>query len=254
VTANDWICVDGDEAAARVAHRLSEVIAIYPITPARPPPTTRPAAERVDVAFLLTAAVVWSIVTWWKGLPSSSSHALVGGLVGAALAISPVIGFGGAWLMERGAPRPAPGHRPHELARAPGAVGHLGVAGAQPRRQRRPEGGGVLAVLLLANGSTTSLSAPVWATLACAAALTMGTALGGWRIVKTIGRRIFRIRPLDGLVSQTSSAAVILAASVVSAPASTTQVVSSSVVGVGWAATATAGGSCTGASPGSARP
>jgi PiT family inorganic phosphate transporter len=92
---------------------------------------------------------------------------------------------------------------------------------------------GVLAVLLLANGRTQSLSAPVWAILACAVALTLGTALGGWRIVKTIGRRIFRIRPVDGLVSQTSSAAVILAATVVGAPASTTQVVSSSVVGVG---------------------
>jgi inorganic phosphate transporter, PiT family len=82
---------------------------------------------------------------------------------------------------------------------------------------------GVLAVLLLVNGSTTSLSAPVWATMSCAAALTLGTALGGWRIVKTIGRRIFRIRPLDGLVSQTSSAAVILAASVIGGPATTTQ-------------------------------
>ena len=91
----------------------------------------------------------------------------------------------------------------------------------------------MLAVLLLANGTTPSLSAPVWAILACAVALTLGTAIGGWRIVKTIGRRIFRIRPVDGLVSQTSSAAVILAATVVGAPASTTQVVSSSVVGVG---------------------
>jgi hypothetical protein len=58
VTANDWICVDGNEAAARLAYRLSEVIAIYPITPARPPPTTRPAAERVDVAFLLAVAAI----------------------------------------------------------------------------------------------------------------------------------------------------------------------------------------------------
>ena len=91
----------------------------------------------------------------------------------------------------------------------------------------------MLAVVLLAHGTIGSLSAPVWATLACAGTLTLGTALGGWRIVKTIGRRIFRIRPVDGLVSQTSSAAVLMAASLVGAPASTTQVVSSSVVGVG---------------------
>lgn len=91
----------------------------------------------------------------------------------------------------------------------------------------------MLAVLLLAKGTPRSLSAPVWATLACAGALTIGTALGGWRMVKTIGRRIFRIRPVDGLVSQTSSAAVMLVATLVGAPASTAQVVSSSVVGVG---------------------
>jgi PiT family inorganic phosphate transporter len=92
---------------------------------------------------------------------------------------------------------------------------------------------GVLAVLLLAHGTTQSLAVPVWTKLACSVALTAGTALGGWRIVKTIGRRLFRIRPVDGLVSQTSSAAVILSASLLGAPASTTQVVASSVVGVG---------------------
>jgi inorganic phosphate transporter, PiT family len=92
---------------------------------------------------------------------------------------------------------------------------------------------GIVAVLLLARGTTQSLSAPVWTKVACAAALTVGTALGGWRIVRTIGRRIFRIRPVDGLVSQASSAAVILSASLLGAPTSTTQVVASSVVGVG---------------------
>jgi inorganic phosphate transporter, PiT family len=92
---------------------------------------------------------------------------------------------------------------------------------------------GIMAVLLLAHGATHSLSAPVWTKLACAAALTLGTALGGWRIVRTIGRRIFRIRPLDGLVSQASSAGVILTASLLGAPTSTTQVVGSSVVAVG---------------------
>jgi Phosphate transporter family len=152
----------------------------------------------------------------------------------AALAISPVIGFGGAWLMERGALRGlrrATVHMNWPVLRAQWVTsGWLGLSHGANGAQKAV---GVLAVLLLTNGSTTSLSAPVWATLACAAALAMGTALGGWRIVKTIGRRIFRIRPLDGLVSQTSSAAVIVAASVVSAPASTTQVVSSSSSGWG---------------------
>jgi PiT family inorganic phosphate transporter len=206
--------------------------------------------------------VTWNLVTWWWGLPSSSSHALVGGLVGAAvveagagavnwggvkglhpegvagtlvaLAISPVLGFGGAWAMERAVRRglrrvTTRANRPVQRAQWVTSAWLAFSHGANDAQKAV----GVLAVLLLANGVTQELSAPVWATLACAAALTLGTALGGWRIVKTIGRRIFRIRSLDGLVSQASSAAVILAASVVGAPASTTQVVSSSVVGVG---------------------
>jgi PiT family inorganic phosphate transporter len=92
---------------------------------------------------------------------------------------------------------------------------------------------GIVAALLLANGTTRSLHAPLWVKVACAIALTVGTALGGWSIVRTIGRRIVLLRPLDGLVSQTSSAAVILGSSLLGAPVSTTQVVSSSVVGTG---------------------
>jgi PiT family inorganic phosphate transporter len=216
----------------------------------------------VVVGAALTAAVTWNLVTWWRGLPSSSSHALIGGLVGAAvveagvgavnwggvggghptgvigalvaLAISPVLGFGVAWAMERGVRRlmrPVTTRANRPVLRAQWVTsGWLAFSHGANDAQKAV---GVLAVLLLANGTTQSLSAPVWATLACAVALTAGTALGGWRIVKTIGRRIFRIRPVDGLVSQASSAAVILAASLLGAPASTTQVVSSSVVGVG---------------------
>ena len=92
---------------------------------------------------------------------------------------------------------------------------------------------GIIAALLLATGRTTSLHAPTWVTLACAFCLTLGTAMGGWSIVRTIGSRIVRLRPLDGLVSQASSAGVILASSVIGAPVSTSQIVASSVVGVG---------------------
>ena len=221
-----------------------------------------PAQTVIVVGAALTAAVIWNLLTWRWGLPSSSSHALVGGLVGAAvveagpgavnwggvggghptgvvgvlvaLAISPVLGFGAAWLMARGVRRwmrrvTARANRP--VLRAQWVTsGWLAFSHGANDAQKAV---GVLAVLLLANGTTQSLSAPVSAILACAVALTLGTAIGGWRIVKTIGRRIFRIRPVDGLVSQTSSAAVILAATMVGAPASTTQVVSSSVVGIG---------------------
>ncbi|MGL6279288.1 MAG: inorganic phosphate transporter, partial [Gaiella sp.] len=92
---------------------------------------------------------------------------------------------------------------------------------------------GVIAALLLATGNTSTLSAPTWAVVGCSAALTLGTALGGWKIVKTIGRRIFKIGPLDGFASQTGSTAVILGASFLGAPISTTHVVASSIIGIG---------------------
>jgi PiT family inorganic phosphate transporter len=150
------------------------------------------------------------------------------------LAISPLLGFAGAWAFEQGARR--------GLRRATTRVNPLALRaqwltsawlafshGANDAQKSV----GIMAVLLLARGTTQSLSAPLWTKVACAAALTVGTALGGWRIVRTIGRRIFRIRSADGLVSQTSSAAVILSASLLGAPTSTTHVVASSVVGVG---------------------
>jgi PiT family inorganic phosphate transporter len=92
---------------------------------------------------------------------------------------------------------------------------------------------GVIAALLLADGRIDSLSAPLWVKLVCAAALTAGTALGGWRIIRTVGRRIYRIQPIDGLASQSSSTGVIFGASLLGAPVSTTQVVASSIVGIG---------------------
>ncbi len=92
---------------------------------------------------------------------------------------------------------------------------------------------GAIAALLLASGHLGALSVPLWVKLACGTALTLGTAMGGWRIIRTIGRRIFRLAPIDGFASQSASTAVILPASYLGAPVSTTQVVASSVVGVG---------------------
>jgi PiT family inorganic phosphate transporter len=92
---------------------------------------------------------------------------------------------------------------------------------------------GVIAVVLLAEGETSSLDAPLWATGGAALAMAAGAALGGWRIVRTIGRRIYDLRPLDALSSQAGSAAVIVVASATGAPVSSTHVVSSSVVGAG---------------------
>lgn len=92
---------------------------------------------------------------------------------------------------------------------------------------------GIVAALLLADGRIDSLAAPTWTTVGCALALTAGTTLGGWRIIRTVGRRIYRIQPVEGLASQSASSAVILGASLVGGPTATTQVVASSIVGIG---------------------
>jgi inorganic phosphate transporter, PiT family len=210
----------------------------------------------------LISATGWNLLTWWRGLPSSSGQALVGGLVGAALveggtsavnwggfdgwrpvgvigtlvalAVSPLIGWAAAFAtlrllkrsLRRGTARlRGPVNKSQWLGAATLAFSH-GSNDAQ-------KAVGLVAALLLAAGKTQSLSAPLWVTVGSAAALTVGTAFGGWRIVKTIGRRIYRIRALDGFSSQASSSAVILGASLIGAPISTTHVVASSVVGIG---------------------
>ena len=210
----------------------------------------------------VAAAVAWNLVTFWRGLPSSSGHALVGGLVGAALveggihavdwggfhgwrpvgvlgtlvalAVSPVLGALAALLIVRGLRRAArratrrwslPVRGGQWTASAALAFSH-GANDAQ-------KAVGVAAALLVADGRLSSLSGPTWLELACAAALTAGTALGGWRIIRTVGRRIYRIRSIDGLAGESGASGVILGASFLGAPVSTTQVVASSVVGLG---------------------
>jgi PiT family inorganic phosphate transporter len=210
----------------------------------------------------LAAAVTWNLLTFRISLPSSSGHALVGGLVGAALleggidsvrwgglegghpvgvvgtllalAVSPLLGVGVAFVLTRAVRRGA--RRATRRWRTPVRVGEWGMSAAlafSHGANDAQKSVGVIAALLLAEGHTDGLSAPIWVTFACAVALTSGTALGGWRIIRTVGHRIYPIRPVEGLTSQASSSAVLLGASVLGAPVSTTQVVASSVVGVG---------------------
>jgi PiT family inorganic phosphate transporter len=210
----------------------------------------------------LLAAVGWNLLTWWLGLPSSSGHALVGGLVGAglvvgggdairwggldgvhpvgvigtliALAISPVLGALAALAVIRGLRALA--RRATRRWGGPVRAGQWATAAAlalSHGANDAQKAAGILAALLVADGRIARLEPPTWSELVCATALTAGTALGGWRIVRTVGRGIYRIRPVDGLASGAAAAGVILGASVVGGPVSTTQVVASSVVGVG---------------------
>jgi PiT family inorganic phosphate transporter len=210
----------------------------------------------------LTGAVVWNALTWWRGLPSSSGHALLGGLVGAAIAeggagainwggfdgikpvgvlgvaafltIAPAAGFAAGLVVDRALRRAA--RRTTRRIRGPVRAGQWimseGLALSHGANDAQ-KAVGIVAVLLVASGELPHLAAPLWVELACGLALTAGTALGGWPIVRTLGLGIIRIRPIDALSSQTGSTAVLLGASMLGAPVSTTQVVASSVVGVG---------------------
>lgn len=212
----------------------------------------------------LLAAVAWNLLTWRFGLPSSSSHALVGGLVGAtlvaggatavnwggfdgwrpvgvlgvlvALAISPLLGGLAGWAMEAGARRSL--RRADRRVTRPILRGQWATAAALSFAHGTNDAQktmGLITLALLAAGTLPSFAVPLWVKVVCAAAMTVGTALGGWRIVRTLGRGIYRIRPLDGLASQGSSTLVIGGAAALGAPVSTTHVVASSVVGVGAA-------------------
>jgi PiT family inorganic phosphate transporter len=210
----------------------------------------------------LLAAVIWNVLTWRLGLPSSSGHALVGGLVGAglvvggagairwggfdawrpvgvlgtimALALSPLLGALAGWALVRGVRRALA--RGTSRWRGPTRSGQWGTSavlafshGANDAQKSV----GMVTALLVADGQIAHFAPPTWSELACAAALTLGTALGGWRIMRTVGRNIYRIHPVDGLANQSASAGVILGASLIGGPVSTTHVVASSVVGVG---------------------
>lgn len=216
----------------------------------------------------LAGATAWNLITWWLGLPSSSGHALVGGLAGSAIADGMLSGYGGPQSVNWGGME---GWHPTGVigvlvalfispplgflfafillrtlralsrrwttrwigpVRGGGWIAAAGLSFSHGGNDAQ-KAMGVIAVLLLASGHTTSLTVPLWAKVVTGAALTLGTALGGWRIVRTIGRRIFGLTPVDSLSSQLSSTAVILGASLIGAPVSTTQVVASSVVGVG---------------------
>lgn len=210
----------------------------------------------------VTTAIAWNAVTWWRGLPSSSSHALVGGLVGACtaeagwsavqwgdgsalrvtgvlavvvvLAVSPVLGGLAGFALIRLSHRVLRRAR-RRVARPVRGLQWL-TAGALACTQGANDAQktmGVVTLALLAGGDLSAFAVPLWVRLASAVALTVGTALGGWRIVRTVGRGIYPMRPLDGLVSQGSAATVILAAAAVGAPVSTTHVVAAGVVGVG---------------------
>jgi PiT family inorganic phosphate transporter len=216
-------------------------------------------AQAVDhhVVFgALTGAILWNVITWYYGIPSSSSHALIGGLAGAAIAkggtanlvaagflkttaaivLSPSLGFalgsllmlGVAWLFARATPRRVDRWF-RRLQFASAALYSLGHGGNDAQKTM-----GIVWMLLLAAGSLAPQDPlPPWVVLACYGAISLGTLFGGWRIVKTMGQRITRLKPVGGFCAETSGAITLFLATGLGIPVSTTHTITGSIVGVG---------------------
>jgi PiT family inorganic phosphate transporter len=210
----------------------------------------------------LSGAVVWNVATWVRGLPASAGHSLVGGLTGAALAdsgpsavywggldgwkpvgvlgtflalaVAPFLGAGASFVLVRAGRRLL--RRATRAFDRPIRGGQWCAAGALAFGQGSNDAQkatGAAAAVLLAGGAIDSLAAPTWLTIVAGAALAIGTFAGGSSVIRTVGRRIVRLRPLDALGGGIGSAGIVLASTAVGAPISVTQVTTSSVVGAG---------------------
>lgn len=202
----------------------------------------------------LSAAILWNVLTWFFGIPSSSSHALIGGLLGVAifaagvhainlqglykvlygLFLSPLAGFFVGFMMLRviyflaraASPRINEFFKRAQFLTAVGLALSHGTNDAQKTM-------GMITLSLMIGGVLTKFTVPFWVIAVSAGTMAVGAALGGWRLIRTLGGKFYKIRPVHGFATQMTSAVVIFAASLGGAPVSTTQVVSSAIVGVG---------------------
>ncbi len=222
-------------------------------------------AELLDVSAItmnvimaaVISGIIWNLITWYFGIPSSSSHALLGGLLGAALMhsrsisvvnpsglliivialfLSPIAGLAVGYIvmkitlfLVRGAtPKVSHLFRRFQIVTLIGLSLSHGTNDAQKTM-------GLIAMGLLLSGQISSFYVPMWVVTVSAAAIGLGTLFGGWRLIRTLGGKIFRIRPIHGFTSQIAGSIVILSAALLGGPVSTTQVMSSSILGVGAA-------------------
>jgi len=207
----------------------------------------------------LVGAIVWNVVTWWYGIPSSSSHALIGGIVGAVMAkagagnligagvfktvafifVSPVLGFllaslmmvAVSWIVRRSSPlRVDNWFRRLQLVSA--GLYSLGHGGNDAQKTI-----GIIWMLLVAAGSVSAAAEapPGWVIWSCYLAIGLGTFFGGWRIVKTMGQRITKLKPVGGFCAETGGAAMLFIATSLGIPVSTTHTITGAIVGVGAA-------------------
>jgi PiT family inorganic phosphate transporter len=207
----------------------------------------------------LVGAIIWNLITWYYGIPSSSSHALIGGLVGAAVAksgtsalvgggllktvlfivISPLLGFvlGSlmmvlvSWVFVRSTPRKIDTwfRRAQMVSAAAYSLGHGGNDAQKTI--------GIIWMLLIAAGisTKTDVNPPLWVIISCYTAISFGTLFGGWRIVKTMGQKITKLKPVGGFCAETGGAMTLFIATTLGVPVSTTHTITGAIVGVGSA-------------------
>jgi inorganic phosphate transporter, PiT family len=219
------------------------------------------AAEVVDAAVIfgaLMGAICWNLITWWLGIPSSSSHALIGGLAGAAvtkaglgsivwsglgitaaaIVLSPLLGFllalvlvlAVSWAFVRSTPA-AVDNTFRSLQLISAALYSLGHGGNDAQKTM-----GIIAVLLYSQGLLgPAFRIPFWVVLTCQAAMALGTLVGGWRIVRTMGSRITRLHPVQGFCAEAGGAMSLFLATYFGVPVSTTHTIAGAIVGVGAA-------------------
>jgi PiT family inorganic phosphate transporter len=205
----------------------------------------------------LVGAIAWNLITWYYGIPSSSSHALIGGMIGAAIAkagagpllapgilktaafifVSPLLGMtlgallmiAVSWACVRAPPRRVDKwfRRLQLVSSALYSIGH-GSNDAQKTM-------GIIWLLLIAAGLTNGDHLPVWVIVSCYVAIALGTLFGGWRIVKTMGQKITKLKPVGGFAAETGGAMTLFLASTLGVPVSTTHTITGAIVGVGAA-------------------
>jgi inorganic phosphate transporter, PiT family len=205
----------------------------------------------------LIAGIAWNLITWYYGIPSSSSHAIIGSIAGAAIAsagfgvihasgflkilqallISPILAFVAGFIIysifkivfkNNNLPKTNKRFRYIQIATAALQSYTHGTNDAQKAM-------GIITMALIANGYADTTDIPFWVQLSCAIAMGLGTSVGGWKIIKTVGGKIMKIRPINGVAADITGASVIFGASFLGVPVSTTHVISSSILGVGSA-------------------
>jgi PiT family inorganic phosphate transporter len=218
-------------------------------------------ADVVDARVIfgaLMGGIAWNLITWWGGIPSSSSHALIGGLVGAgvakagsvavvwagvlktaaAIVLSPLTGFflalflilAVSWICVRSVPRTVD-KTFRSLQFVSASLYSLGHGGNDAQKTM-----GIIAVLLFSQGHLDGdFHVPLWVVITCQAAMGLGTLFGGWRIVRTMGSRITRLTPMQGFCAETGGAITLFGATYLGIPVSTTHTITGSIIGVGAA-------------------